>query len=274
MVNAVNNYWGDSSGPFEINLNPGGLGGEIQSNSNIIFTPWLTSDPLVECCSSVLFLPGIEASRLYKQKTILDLPVEDQLWEPNGNSDVEDLYLNTDGTSKNFNIYTRDIIQESNTPIPTGLAGQNIYKSFVNMLSDLIDDFKITDYKLFAYDWRQSVEDIVNNDTKYQDENVSLVDTLQSLVDSSKSGKVTIVAHSNGGLLAKALLQKLQDDKNAGKNNLIDKVDVLILVAVPEIGTAKAVPAILHGYDLKIDCQALLLLKRLSPNLRYRQIRW
>jgi len=252
MVNAVNNYWGDSSGPFEINLNPGGLGGEIQSNSNIIFTPWLTSDPLVECCSSVLFLPGIEASRLYKQKTILDLPVEDQLWEPNGNSDVEDLYLNTDGTSKNFNIYTRDIIQESNTPIPTGLAGQNIYKSFVNMLSDLIDDFKITDYKLFAYDWRQSVEDIVNNDTKYQDENVSLVDTLQSLVDSSKSGKVTIVAHSNGGLLAKALLQKLQDDKNAGKNNLIDKVDVLILVAVPEIGTAKAVPAILHGYDLSI----------------------
>ncbi len=82
--------------------------------------------------------------------------------------------------------------------------------------------------------------------------NLSLIATLQSLVNSSKNGKVTIIAHSNGGLLAKALLKKLQDDKNAGRNNLIDSVDVLILVAVPEIGTASAVPAILHGYDQSI----------------------
>ena len=54
------------------------------------------------------------------------------------------------------------------------------------------------------------------------------------------------------GLSPKALLKKLQDDKYAGRNNLIDKVDVLILVAVPEIGTAKAVPAMLHGYDQEI----------------------
>ncbi|MEK9175764.1 MAG: hypothetical protein AAB795_04235, partial [Patescibacteria group bacterium] len=126
---------------------------------------------------------------------------------------------------------------------------QNIYKSFVDVLGNLVDIFKIANYELFAYDWRQSVDDIVNNGTKYQGETMSLVSTLQSLVDSSKNGKVTIIAHSNGGLLAKALLKKLQDDKNAGANNLIDSVDVLILVAVPEIGTASAVPAILHGYD-------------------------
>ena len=81
---------------------------------------------------------------------------------------MEDLYLDTDGTGGNSDIYTRDIIKESNTPIPTGLAGQNIYKSFVNMLDDLVNNFTIADFKLFAYDWRQSVEDIVNNGTKYQ----------------------------------------------------------------------------------------------------------
>lgn len=201
------------------------------------------------CCSNVFFLPGIEASRLYTPRADGS---EDQLWEPNTNSDVEDLYLNPDGTSINPNIYTRDIIKETNVPIPTGSAGPNIYKSFSKMMDVLFDDHKIAEWKEFAYDWRQSVDDIVNNGTKYQNGTISLVETLQSLVTSSKNGKVTIIAHSNGGLLAKALLKKLQDDKVAGRNNLIDSVDVLILVAVPEIGTALSVPAIMHGYGQSI----------------------
>ncbi|MFA6520196.1 MAG: NosD domain-containing protein [Candidatus Paceibacterota bacterium] len=205
----------------------------------------VTSSCTVDCFSSVLFLPGLESSRLYTNR---ESGSEDQLWEPNTNSDVEDLYLNTDGTSKNLNIYTRDIIKETNVPIPVGSAGQNIYKSFSAMMDVLFDDHKIAEWKEFAYDWRQDVQDIIENGTKYQNENKSLVATLQALVDSSKNGKVTIVAHSNGGLIAKALLNKLQDDKIAGINNLIDNIDVLILVAVPEIGTASAVPAVLHGY--------------------------
>jgi len=197
----------------------------------------VTATCITDCFSSVLFLPGLEASRLYDASG-------DQLWEPDGNSDVEKLYLNVDGTSKN-NVYTRDVIREAS-------GVQNIYKSFADMLGEMVDNFTITSYGLFAYDWRQSVEDIVSNGTKYQDGNKSLVDTLEELAASSKSGKVTIVAHSNGGLLAKALLQKLKEDKEAGINNLIDNVDVLILVAVPEIGTASSVPVILHGYDQRI----------------------
>ncbi len=244
-INPDNNISQDFSMPVTYTVT-------AEDGSTQNYTVTVTANCTVDCFSSVLFLPGLEASRLYKQKTVLGFPVEDQLWEPNVNSDVEDLYLNTDGTSKNSGIYTRDVVRETNTPIPTGPAGQNIYKSFVDMLGKLVDDFKIVEYELFAYDWRQSVEDIVNNGTKYEDGTLSLVDTLQSLVTSSKNGKVTIIAHSNGGLLAKALLKKLQDDKNAGKNNLIDNVDVLILVAVPEIGTAKAVPAILHGYEQRL----------------------
>ena len=203
----------------------------------------------IDCFSNVLFLPGLEASRLYTQRTDGS---EDQLWEPNSNSDVEALYLNSDGISNNSSIYTRDIIKETNSPVSLGLAGQNIYKSFFNMMDDLVSSQKIKAWKEYAYDWRQGVQDIVDNGTKYQNDTVLLVDTLQSLVDSSKNGKVTIIAHSNGGLIAKALLKKLQDDKIAGRNNLIDSVDVLILVAVPEIGTASAVSAILHGYDQRI----------------------
>lgn len=202
-----------------------------------------------DCFSNVLFLPGLEASRLYMPRPN---GTEDQLWESNVLSDVEALYLNTDGTSKNSNIYTRDIIKETNTPIPTGPLGQNIYKSFANTMDELVADQKISGWKEYPYDWRQDINDIVNNGTNYQNGNLSLVNTLQFLVDTSKNDKVTIVAHSNGGLLAKALLKKLQADKTAGVNDLIDHVDVLIMVAVPEIGTASAVPAMMHGYDQRM----------------------
>lgn len=199
----------------------------------------------VDCFSNVLFLPGIEASRLYKQKNILGIPIEDQLWEPNVNSDVEDLYLNQSGQSLN-NIYTKDVIDK-------GLGVSPVYDLFIKKMNQLVIDKKITEWQPYAYDWRQDVEDIVNNGTKYQSGTVSLVDTLQSLVGpASKNGKVTIIAHSNGGLLAKALLKKLQDDKTTGRNNLIDNIDNVVLVASPQVGTPEATFALLHGYNQKI----------------------
>src|SRR3989338_8323063 len=120
-------------------------------------------------------------------------------------------------------------------------------------MDQLATDQKINEWQAFAYDWRQSPDDVVVTPQKYNDgTTLSLMPLLKVLEQSSKNGKVTIVTHSNGGLVAKALLKKLQDDKNAGINNLIDNVDVLIMVAAPEIGTASATPAIMHGYDQAI----------------------
>lgn len=213
-----------------------------------LYTPISNQKP--ECCSSVLFIPGLEASRLYVTR---NNNTEDQLWEPNSKSDVGDLYLNNDGSSKNSGIYTKDIIKETNIPIPTGLAGQNIYKSFSETMDSLVSDGKISDWKSYAYDWRKGINEIIENGTVYADgNNKNILDVLSGLVASSTNGKVTIIAHSNGGLLAKALLIKLQNDKDQGKNSFIDDVDKVILVAVPEIGTASAVPAILHGFDQRI----------------------
>ena len=209
--------------------------------------------------SNILFLPGLEASRLYEKKTILGVSIEDQLWEPNGNSDVQALYLNTDGTSIGQSIYTRDIIKETNSPVVTGPLGQNIYKSFSNMMDDLVSDEKIAEWKAFAYDWRESPEDIVNTAQKYDnDQTLSLIGILQSLVNSSQNGKVTIIGHSNGGIIAKLLIKKLQDDKTAGVNNLIDHIDILMLVASPQLGTPTAIPALLHGYDQDLGLGFLL----------------
>gem|GEM_PF-3034756 len=241
---AVNGNNGDeqiADGHYCIHINGGDSAACTHGEFDVVNGLLVVEDLCtVDCFSNVLFLPGIESSRLYDDD-------DNQLWEPNRNQDVEKLYLNEDGTSINPDIYTGDIIKE------TSFGGLNIYESFSNTMNQLVADQKITEWKPFAYDWRQGVEEVISNPQKYSNGvTVSLMETLQSLVDSSKNGKVTIVAHSNGGLIAKALLKKLQDEAVSGGDNLIDHIDVLILVAVPEIGTAEAVPAILHGYNQKI----------------------
>src|SRR3989344_8543473 len=89
-----------------------------------------TTPPVLVGNSNVLFIPGLEASRLYE-------PTggggEDQLWEPNRNADVDLLhFLDNNGQKIDPSIYTGDIIKEVN------IIGTNIYKSFSNMMDGLV----------------------------------------------------------------------------------------------------------------------------------------
>lgn len=177
------------------------------------------------CCSSVLFIPGIEGSRLYKKQIF-----ENQLWEPNRNLDVEKLFMDSAGRSIVSGIYTRDIIEKINIlgPIPL----KSIYSGFVLFLKDLKQKKLLKDYYLFSYDWRYRPEDIITDDVILKIENLAL---------NSINGKVSIVAHSYGGIVSKELLLKL---KEKHKEYLIDKV---VLVAVPETGAPSALFAHLNG---------------------------
>ncbi len=46
IVDAVNNWWGDSSGPYNPQLNPGGAGNPV--SDNVDFTPWLKVLPVIQ----------------------------------------------------------------------------------------------------------------------------------------------------------------------------------------------------------------------------------
>lgn len=186
--------------------------------------------------SNVLFLPGLEASRLYMN----DGSGEDQLWEPNyfGN-DIENLMMNENGESNN-SVYTKEVIDE----VGDIWAGGNIYKSFENKLKELKENGTINEYGMFAYDWRKNVEDVATEDTAYFPGIMkNALSTTKLLADSSKSKKVTIVAHSNGGLVAKAIMQELEKEDKA------DMVDKIILVASPQMGTPLSILSMLYGYD-------------------------
>lgn len=259
-TDARNNWWGDASGPRHAG-NPAGRGDSV--SNNVAFTPWLGDNPLApsgcteNCFSNVLFLPGLEASRLYAPGIFF----ENQLWEPNRNADAEELFLNIDGTSVRDDIYTRDVIDNAYV-----ITKGNIYKSFLAEMKTWESDYGITAMTI-PYDWRLPLDTILSGGLK-TGEDISylkatsspyIIQELRRLAETSKTGKVTIVAHSNGGLLTKALTQKLGVEESA---KLIDKI---VLVAVPQTGTPKAIGAILHGYEQGLPMDSLSL--ALSPEV-------
>lgn len=182
--------------------------------------------------SSVLFLPGIQASRLYKTGLF---GLEDELWIPGWNQDVRQLGMTVEGESVE-EVYTRDILDQV-------IGVGTVYGSFASKMDDLVEDDLIADWEAYAYDWRYSVDDVVKDGTRYEDEVKNVINILEDLATESFSNKVTIIAHSNGGLLAKALLTELQLQNKA---HLVDK---LVLLASPQLGTPKAVGSLLHGLD-------------------------
>jgi parallel beta-helix repeat protein len=234
------NWWGYISGPAT-STNYLGIGDAIDSvqGANILYRPWLMSDPhnqphipLKKGFSNVVFIPGVEASRLY-----INDGKERQLWEPSTNSDVEKLFLDQNGKSQNPEVYTRDILDQVNL-LPFGL-GKNIYKGFIDYMNNLVTQKVIHEWRPFPYDWRLDPQDIISDD--------NFINQIRQLVSSSDSGFVTIVTHSNGAFIAKRLIQKLEAMKQDGGDTLIDSIDKLILIAAPELGSPKALGALLHG---------------------------
>lgn len=232
-IDARENWWGVNTWPS---------GAMVYGLINV--EPWLSSDPalpVAACCSNVLFIPGMEASRLYIDEDGLFGTSTNRLWEPNTENDVKVLRMDQDGKSINQGIYSKDVMNVA-YKIPGVYSGAKVYLSFSDSMDELVSEGKINKWLPFAYDWRKSPLEIVDD---------KFINSVVHLASESKTKKVTVIAHSNGGLVTKVLSNKL---KEIGKENLIDQI---IFVAVPELGTPQAVAAILHGYGQSLAKIAL-----------------
>ncbi len=204
--------------------------------------------------SNVMFLPGMEASRLYRPDYNGGT---NRLWEPNSGNDAESLTLGDGTLPKDNDIYAEknDVIDEAY--IPLGL-GPNIYKSFIESMNTLKnDDHLITDWSAVPYDWRLDYNEILTNGAEingkiyYRGDLAAtstsyVIQELRRLASSSRTGKVTIIAHSNGGLLAKALTNFL------GETESSKLIDTIVMVAVPQLGTPQAIGSVLNGHGQAI----------------------
>lgn len=196
------------------------------------------------CNSNVLFLPGLQASRLYRPDYEGGT---DRLWEPNTSSDVIDLYMSPDGESIREDIYAENILDEAFG------VGPDVYTSFIGFMNELKQRDMFVDWAAVPYDWRYSVDQILYRGSLRRSGGYTFHETLGAttspiifqelyrLAATSRTGKVTLVAHSNGGLIAKALMIRLEELGQAG---LVDKV---VLIGSPQLGTPKAIASLLHG---------------------------
>ncbi|MFI5260451.1 MAG: hypothetical protein ACHQU0_01480 [Candidatus Paceibacteria bacterium] len=254
--------WIGRADNFTIELQAYDEAGNFASTTLTVPVPKpVPADPCIAlgtCVSNVLFLPGIEGSRLY-EGTGCGKTAEEKLWDPldsylikvpfgAGDAKVHELALEPTGESHCTDIYAKegDVIDS--------VSDNNLYKSFIDEMNGLKSDGSINAWEPVAYDWRLSLPDLLTKGTErdgkiYYEEATStpyIEQTLRALAASSKTGKATIVAHSNGGLVAKALLNELGDAEAA---KLVDKV---IMVAVPQTGAPADIGSMLVGYGAGI----------------------
>ncbi len=203
--------------------------------------------------SSVLFLPGIMGSHLYEATNNCFGFGERQNWFSITDCNQERLFLDENGDSIN-DIYTR--IEDAGVVADVAYgAFDSLYANFMESLNELEGEI-IKDFVPFPYDWRlrldhqlQTVKDDQNKvryvpDLPYQEG--LLYQTIKEMASSSHSGRVTIVAHSNGGLVVKTLMQKLQSTNDP----LVSKIDNIILIGSPQVGTPDAIVGVLHGTEI------------------------
>ncbi|MFQ5541140.1 MAG: hypothetical protein ACE5F4_02750, partial [Candidatus Paceibacteria bacterium] len=256
VVKAEGNWWGDASGPAH-NTNPDGLGALIAGAAS--FVPWLDHDPFAPppepepepdltednegstvraCCSSVVFLPGLQGSAL---ETTGLLDTNDTLWPPTLGEvgrDLEQLAFEN-GEPVEDSVVVEGIINKS--------YGQEVYQGFTNFMDMQVaidadtGTSTIKAWEPLAYDWRYAPDYIALHGATTTSGVVDFVERIETLANDSYTGKVTIVAHSYGGLVGKALIRRLMEE---GKEDLID---TFIMAGSPQLGTPQAIAGLLHG---------------------------
>ncbi len=200
-----------------------------------------------DCFSNVLFIPGIKATELYEGSS--------KRWLP-GLFGIDASRMEMDATGESINNLT------VGGPIRKAYQLVEVYGNFFDFLDNLKSTNAIIDWKSAPYDWRYDVYDVVSHDQQMHDGSVqNLVNQIYELAATSKTGKVSIISHSNGGLVGKALIDALGDDAN-----LVDK---FIVVGTPQLGTPSAISAMLHGtgQGLPIDAAPFAMSKANSRDL-------
>lgn len=215
IIDARNNWWGDSSGPRDISTStPTGTGDRV--SANVLFDPWLGSDPLIAPPRNpVIIVPGIMGS--YLERT--DLVLDNERW-PNlllMFLSPDDLYLNDLELTPEGNTI-RDI---SATNILTSIRSHNFFEGLSDQLSET------QDVKSFPYDWRLDLGVSV----------LALKDKIDKIKSENDIIKVNLVAHSMGGLLVKEYLRRFGGDSI---NKFID-------IGTPHLGSPKSFKILNYG---------------------------
>ncbi|MCX6717676.1 MAG: hypothetical protein NTU76_03315 [Candidatus Taylorbacteria bacterium] len=231
-INAVGNWWGDSSGPYNELTNASGTAGSV--SGNVLYSPWLISDPNKKK-NPVIIIPGIMSSYLNRNsydhvEVWLNLA---KALIPGDDSYLDELTLDEFGQpdlTHSVSLPT-DIFRE--------IGGKKFFGGLINELknSGYVEN---EDLFVFPYDWRLDIRDSVDN--SYSPLITSLKDKIDKVLLQTGAEKVDIIAHSMGGLLSKYYIEHYGQGK----------IDKFIDIATPHLGAPSALKALTYGDDIGI----------------------
>ncbi|MDD5528326.1 MAG: alpha/beta fold hydrolase [Patescibacteria group bacterium] len=205
----------------------------------------------------VIIVPGIMGSYL-KEKAF---PIDKEVWlnwlgyaNPLDPKDEGLKELEMDSTGKAVkNLYVDGAIENVLT--------EDFYKGLIQELEE--NGYKEgTDLFVFPYDWRYDVSCLAGA-IECSDQGINTLDKMIAIATSSAgSEKVDIVAHSMGGLISKAYIEKFG----------ASSIDKLITIATPNLGSPRAAKILLYGDNMDIGKFGLYVLnestmKEISQNI-------
>ena len=238
-IEAVNNWWGDPSGPFNGDTNATGTANSV--SDNVDFTPWLMHDPKIKR-NPVIIIPGIGGSYLDTSNGTEVWPnVIDGLILPS-DTYLDQLMLTQTGKIDSTEpiMTAKDAIRkiEFNLPIIGTIFKEDFFDGLINQLESN-GYVEGQDLFVFSYDWRLDI----------RDDMPALQNKIDSIRQQTGSDKVDIIAHSMGGLLAKEYI------KNYDQNEIGKFIDI----ATPHLGAPKAFKILMSGDDMGIELGPLSL---------------
>lgn len=231
QIDAKDNFWGDSTGPFHPDLNPTGTAGVVYDG--VDFMPFCKNEKC-KGPNPVILIPGIMGTSISKNYSDnLELwPNPSKLLFSITDSFMKDLALKADGTEyPERPMHLGDIIRKVDVDI---LGIKYTSHSF----DGLIDELTSNGYKegenlfVFPYDWRKSNKDSADN----------LKDKIAEILKETGAQKVDIVAHSMGGLVAKKYIA----------DNGASYINQLVFIGTPHLGAPNAFKALMYGDDMGI----------------------
>ena len=180
----------------------------------------------------IVIVPGILGSKLDRISDKKEIwPAADAMLTSGSDSYLDALKLSPTGEQiPGMEVNPSDIVRTVTTSIP--FVKQDFYKP-------LIDSLIATGYRegvdLFVapYDWRLDIASSA----------ALLGPVIENAIAHSANGKIDILAHSMGGLIAKDYLSQLPE----ASSSIIDK---LILVGTPQLGAPQMFKALQYGDDL------------------------
>nr|KKS48445.1 MAG: hypothetical protein UV11_C0009G0009 [Candidatus Giovannonibacteria bacterium GW2011_GWF2_42_19] len=184
----------------------------------------------------VIIIPGIMGTRLDRASDGENVwPNGSEMLFP-GDEYLDDLKL-TELGQEIVQISPADILREEQISIVDSETFEiTVYTSFI--YRPLIESFLARGYienvDLFVapYDWRLDVQDNIN-----LERDGGFDDKIQSAIANSPTGKIDIVAHSMGGILANEYF----------KHRGMEFVNKLVLIGVPKLGAPKAFQTLNFG---------------------------